>query len=596
MHLPRESRVRIAFYLALAGLILLGGRLVFLQAIKANYYRKISDENRIRSVSLHAYRGIVYDRQGRPFVDNRASFAVAAIPYELRGRKEDLQRIAEILSVDPAWLSQKLQSRRYTAHEPVPVVRDANFSIISKIAEQSENLPGVVFQPEPTRKYPQANNASHLIGYVSEISEEELSLPEGEGLSAGSYIGKMGIEKEYDQLLRGQDGAEYYEVTATGRIISKLPEEEGLPPTSGMDMVLSLDMRLQALAESLLSAYPRGCIIALDPFNGEVLCLASQPDFDANAFVSVLSPEEWRSLIENPDHPLLNRAIQSTYPPGSTLKLLVAGAALEEGLITPQTTFRPCVGGFQFGTRFFGCWKPEGHGTQNLIGGILNSCDAYFYQLGLKLGVDLIAKYAQESGFGKKTGIDLPQESKGFVPTTKFYNKRYGERGWTKSLAMNLAIGQGEFLATPLQVTCFYSALGNGGTIHRPHLLKKVISKSGRVWEYKASAAGHLPFDRKTLDILKEGCLAAVNDENGTGKLSRVPGIAVAGKTGSAENPHGNTHAWFVGYAPAQAPKIVVTALIENAGHGGDIAAPMVREIIKAYLEPQTELVTADSL
>src|SRR4030067_1385186 len=355
MQLPRENRDKIALYLGLFCLILLLGRLLFLEVLRASYYKKISDENRIRRVTLHAFRGMVYDRQGRALVSNRASFTVSAIPYELRGRTKELERAAEILGVDTAWFRQKIENRRYSIYEPVPIIRDADFGVISKLAEQSENLPGIIFQPEPVRKYPDLSLASHLVGYVSEISEEELGQrQEGElKLSPGSFIGKMGLEKEYDPLLRGRDGAEFYEVTATGRIIDKLPEEEGEVPTSGLDLVLSIDLTLQHLAESPLFAHPRGCILALDPQNGEVLCLASHPDFDANAFVSVLTSQEWQSLIGNPDRPLLNRAVQSTYPPGSTLKLLVAGAALEEGLITPQTTFRPCFGGFRFGERFF---------------------------------------------------------------------------------------------------------------------------------------------------------------------------------------------------------------------------------------------------
>src|SRR5574341_2288852 len=541
MYWPKEIRAVMALYIGLAGLILLSGRLVFLQVGKAPYYKKISEENRIRRVPLHAFRGMGYDRQGKALVTNRANFTVAVIPYELNDRSQELQRVAEILSVDSAWLRKKIEHPRYSVYEPLPLLRDADFSVISRIAEQSENLPGLVFQSEPTRKYSDLELARHLVGYVSEVSDEELKKKNTYRISAGSFIGKMGIEREYDQLLRGQDGAEFYEVTATGRIIGKLPDEEGEPSTSGLDLILSIDLNLQSLAESLLSSHPRGCLVALDPQNGEVLCLVSHPDFNANSFASVLTSQEWQSLVGNPDHPLLNRAIQSTYPPGSTLKLLVAGAALEQGLITPQTTFRPCIGGFQFGERFFRCWDPQGHGSQNLEGAIQYSCDTYFYQLGLKAGVDVIADYALRCGFGRKLGIDLPQESKGFVPTTKYYNKRFGEKGWTKSAAINLGIGQGEFLATPLQVACFYGALGNGGILYKPHVLKKVISKKGGTLEYKRTEIGHLPFSQATLDLLNQACLAVVNREGGTGWQARLPGVAVAGKTGSAENPHGET-------------------------------------------------------
>lgn len=590
MHWPRETRAKLTLYLVLFGFVLLAGRLAFLQVVKASYYKNISDENRIRRLPQPAFRGLIYDRQGRQMVSNRASFTVAIIPYEIRGNTQILSRASNMLGLDSTWLKKKLGSHRYSAHEPIPVVREADFVVISQIAEQSENLPGVVFQDEPTRKYPHLKGSSHMLGYVSEISEDELKGNQRPELSAGARVGKMGIEKEYDLLLRGRDGVDFYEVTATGRVIGKLPDQEDQLPSPGLDLVLTLDLEVQALAESLLAQYPRGCVIALDPKSGEVLCLVSQPGFDANSFASVLSPQEWLDLVEDPDHPLLNRAIQSAYPPGSTLKLMVAGAALETGLITPSTTLQSCNGGYQFGKRFFRCWDPQGHGAQDLKGAILYSCDTYFYQVGLKAGVDLIADYARRCGFGEKLGIDLPQESRGFVPTTGYYDKKFGQRGWTKSLALNLAIGQGEFLATPLQITSFFGALSNGGIIYRPHLLKKIISRQGKVQEYEKTAIGHLPFSKSTLELLNQACFAVVNQEGGTGRLARLADVAVAGKTGSAQNPHGNSHSWFVGYAPAEDPKIVVTVLVENAGHGGDVSAPIAREIIARYLQPGKEL------
>ncbi|OGC76596.1 MAG: penicillin-binding protein 2 [candidate division Zixibacteria bacterium RBG_16_50_21] len=587
----REYRARLALTIMIIALLVLGSRLSYLQVFKAPYYRQISDNNRIRTLPIAASRGTVYDRQGSIIVNNRPSFTVSVIPYEIRSEKQVLATVAEMLELDTLSLRKKVDSPRYSTYEMIPVKRDADLGIISRLAEQGENLPGVIPEAQATRKYPELRSLSHLIGYVGEISEEELEVKKRVGESYGTFMGKMGIEKSYDELLRGRDGADLYEVTARGRVVGKLPDEERVPPLPGLDLQLTLDLSLQVLADSLLKPHPRGCIVALDPNSGEILCLASQPGFDPNSFTSVLTYGEWQELSENPDHPLLNRAIQSAYPPGSTLKLMVAGAALERGLITPQTTFHPCYGGFQLGERFFRCWQPEGHGVQALRGAVLYSCDTYFYQVGLKCGIDLMAEYAEKCGFGRKTGIDLPQEAKGFVPNTEFYDQRYGRKGWTKSLALNLSIGQGEFLVTPLQLTNFFAALCNGGTLYRPHLLEKVLSRSGRIHEYEKTTIGHLPFSKKTISILKDACLAVVNEQGGTGWMAKIPDIMVAGKTGSAQNPHGNTHAWFVAYAPAENPQIVITVLIENAGHGGDVAAPIAREIIKAYLHPRTELV-----
>lgn len=590
MYWSKEKRAKSIVYLSLVGFLILFGRLLYLQVIKAPYYQKISDENRIRIVPVPAPRGMIYDRNGQTIVSNRASFTVALYPYEMRGQSQTLSTVSRILEQDSASLRKKIERPWYSAYEPVPVQRDADFPAIAKIAEQNENLPGVLFQAEPTRKYPDKGRATHLMGYVSEISEEELEISYNQGLWPGAYIGKMGIEKQYDELLRGRAGAHFYEVTAKGRIIGKLPDKEEQVPLAGVDLALTLDLDLQILAESLLSEYARGCIVALDPQNGEILCLASQPGFDANSFVSVLSSEDWQKLIENPNFPLLNRAIQSTYPPGSTLKLMMAGAALESGLVTPQSTFRPCYGGYQLGERFFRCWDPQGHGTQDLKGAIVRSCDTYFYQLGLRMGVDLISDYAVRCGFGTRVRIDLPQESKGFVPSSVYYDKRFGRKGWTKSLALNLAIGQGEFLVTPLQLASFYGALANDGMMYQPHLLKAIRPQQGKLLEYQKTVLRRLPFSKSTLEFLNQACIGVVNDPGGTGKQAALPGITVAGKTGSAQNPHGETHSWFVGYAPAEKARIAVCVLIENAGHGGDVAAPIVGQIIERYLRRDKEL------
>jgi penicillin-binding protein 2 len=324
--------------------------------------------------------------------------------------------------------------------------------------------------------------------------------------------------------------------------------------------------------------------VALDPANGEILAFVSKPVYNTAGLSVGISYEEWNRIVNDPDHPLLNRVIQSQYPPGSTAKLLVAGAALEENLVSPRSHMSaPCGGGYQFGNRFFRCWKPEGHGSLNLIGAIEQSCDVYFYQLGQKLGVNKWAEYAKKCGFGKRTGIDLPDEARGLAPTTDWYDRRLGKGKWSLGVMLNLAIGQGEFLNTPLQLANFYAALGNGGVLWKPHLLKKVQDQTG-VQEYRPEIVERLPFSQETLEILKKSMVAVVQGERGTAHRSQVEGITVAGKTGTAENPHGKEHAWFACFAPADNPKIALAVLVENAGHGGDIAAPIARQMLEAYL------------
>jgi penicillin-binding protein 2 len=377
----------------------------------------------------------------------------------------------------------------------------------------------------------------------------------------------------------------YLEVSAGGKILGPLKDKRPLPYTVGSDLVLTIDSDLQVEAESALSMFNAGAVVVLDPQNGEVLTLVSKPGFDPNQFSSFLDENTWENLINDPFHPLLNRAIQGSYPPGSTYKLLTAGAALESKLVDRNTTFSYCNGGFLFGNRVFRCWQPKGHGRLDLVQAIAQSCDVYFYQLSLKLGLDRWSEYARLCGLDKKYKIDLPDEIAGMIPTRQYYKKKFGQGEWIKNLVINLGIGQGEVLTTPLGLAVFYSALVNGGTVYQPHLLREIRSPEGRSTQNGKTVLSHLPFSSSTLEILKEGLVEAVNSPSGTGGLARISDIVVGGKTGTAQNPHGREHAWFVGFAPADHPKIVVAVLVEQAGHGGTYAAPIARRIIERYLK-----------
>jgi penicillin-binding protein 2 len=363
-----------------------------------------------------------------------------------------------------------------------------------------------------------------------------------------------------------------------------------------MDIVLTVDLELQRIAEAALDNQRSGAVVVLDPRDGAVLALASRPGYDPNLFSVGLSPEQWHELHSNPLHPLMDRATQALYPPGSTMKILTAAAALEEGIANPSTTMDVCTGAYRFGTRLFHCWRPQGHGTLTLLDAIQGSCDIYFYQLGLRLGVDRMARYAQKFGLTSVTGFELPGERPGFYPTTQWYDKTYGRRGWGKGVQLNLAIGQGEILVTPIELATFVAAVANGGKLYQPYVVATQVSDRKDAQAVKGP--GHrkpravLELSAATISTLKQAMEAAVSGPIGTGRLASVPGIRVAGKTGTAQNPHGRDHALFVGFAPVEAPEIAFAVVVENAGHGGSMAAPVAADIMKRYFHVSDTLRT----
>jgi penicillin-binding protein 2 len=323
----------------------------------------------------------------------------------------------------------------------------------------------------------------------------------------------------------------------------------------------------------------------MDPRTGEILAMTSVPGYDANIFSSVIPDSLWQVISNDSAKPLLNRPLTGRYPPGSPLKLVTIGAGLEEGIITAETRYDPCLGGKQFGNRFFRCWKPEGHGSVVAAGAIEQSCDVYLYQLGRKIGVDLLSEYLGKCGLGRPTGVDLPNEADGLNPNSVYYNERYGKGKWSWALVLNNAIGQGEILATPLQLTQIYCGLANNGTVYRPHIVKKEVSSDGKVMTISPQVSFRLPFSQKTLAILNEGIRLVVEGDHGTARRLRNPDYRIGGKTGTSQNPHGDNHSLFIGVAPLENPEIVVCAVVENAGHGSEVAAPVVGKVIRAYMD-----------
>jgi penicillin-binding protein 2 len=514
-------------------------------------------------------------------VVDRPSYTVSVVPSEVRQLDSLAAKLAPLLSMEADLIAQKVRQRRFRKYEPVRIKRDVDFETVCIIEEAADLYPGVIYQLDHARRYYYDDLACHLLGYVGEVDEQE-----SKGTyRIGSSIGRAGIEKQYDELLRGVDGVEYLEVSATGRIIGPLQERPGRDPVPGTELVLTIDLDLQLLADSLYGDTLRGAAVFVNPRNGSILCMVSKPTYDANLFSGYVARDDYQRLLQDEGRPQFDRAIAGTYPPGSTAKLMTAGAGLAEGIITPETRFSPCFGGYQFGSRYFRCHKLTGHGILDLYGAVEQSCDVYFYQLGLKLGLEKWQEYAEECGFDKRTGIDIPAEVSGHVPDRAWYNQAYGENGWTRAILLNLAIGQGELLTTPLRLAQFFCGLVNNGTVVTPHLLLGKRNQAGQFEPEEPEVESELPFSDVTLGILRRACVEVVHGDHGTARGSRLPGITMGGKTGTAQNPHGNEHAWFVGYAPADEPEIVGCVIVERAGHGSAVAAPIVRKVLMRYFE-----------
>ncbi len=578
----REERRRFALsVLAILLLVLLVG-LIRLQVLQHDDLSRQSRENRMHIQTITARRGLVMDRDGEIIIDNRPSFTVSIVKVE--SDSTTVSRLAELLEIPEEEVERRLMKNLISPYQPAPIARDVDFKTIAVAEEQSYRFPGVEVQLEEVRRYTEALGSEAFTGYAGEVSPEERSRAPRGKYRLGSVIGKKGIERQYDELLRGEDGQQYIEATAAGQTLGPMKDYPPKLPVPGANLELTIDNDLQRACVAAKDTFCCGAIVAMDPRNGEVLAMTSWPSYDANMFSRVIPDSAWLEISSNPHHPLLNRPLDGRYPPGSTIKLVTIGAALEEGLINENTTLKPCYGGYQFGNRYFKCWLSRGHGLTTPTTAIEQSCNVYLYQVGLKLGIDVFSSYLRECGFGKRTGIDLPNEAEGLNPNSEWYDREYGERKWSRGLVLNNAIGQGEILVTPLQLAQFYCGVANNGEVYRPHLVRRRLYPDGRVETVQPELSFRLPFGPGTLELLQEGYRLVVEGEHGTARRLRNPEYSIGGKTGTAENPQSENHSWFVGVAPLEAPEIVVAAIVEHGGHGSDVAAPMVGKIIKAYM------------
>jgi penicillin-binding protein 2 len=550
-------------------------KLYQIQILEGAHYRELAEGNRIRLLSIAPPRGEIWDRKGKVMATNRPTFVVSVIPFE-GNKKDSLMLLSKITRVPYDDIKKKLDSATNSL-QPVNIVLDASMDVVGKIKELEDKLPGVLVNTDVIRYYPYNSLASHILGYIGEVSKEELSTLEKEGVRMGDVVGKSGIEKEYQKELMGIPGGQQVEVDAMGRPIKVLGM---LSPTPGATVVTTIDLKLQELAErSLEDRGLPGAIVAMDPNNGEVLAMASYPEFDPNKFAKGITIQEWNELL-SPRRPLVNRAISSAYPPGSTFKIVTSLAALKENLVDRDSVFY-CPGYLMIGNRKFKDWTA--HGRIDFLDAIAESCDVTFYTLGLKLGAETLSKYARMLGLGKPTGIDLPGEVAGLIPDPSLRKEP-----WYLGDTANMAIGQGYVQVTPIQMAVMVSAIANGGKVYKPRIVSEIINQDGSKVVKPVTLINDLSRYKKEIDIIKEGMEMVV--EKGTGTPARLSGIRVAGKTGTAENfptrdnPKGKAHAWFIAYAPAENPKIAVSVLVEQGEHGSSTAAPIAAELIDYYL------------
>lgn len=572
-------------------------RLWHLQVVEGHRYRYQSENNRIRLEDIPAPRGIIFDRNGIPLVENRPAYHLQLIRDDVQDLNQTLQEVARLTGRNVEDFLEILEAnKQLPKFVPIRLAADLDRDSLARVEAQRVRLPGVVIHLEPKREYRFNKTAAHLIGYLSEITESELKSESYEGYVMGEDVGKFGVESAFEKYLHGRRGGRQVEVDAIGRRRRVLDE---VLPISGRSVWLTIDIELQKAAEVCLEGRV-GAIVAIDPNSGAVLALASNPVFDQEKFIRGLKRDEWQALSKDPTHPLLNRAIGAAYPPGSVYKPFLALAGLKEGLISSETIIG-CPGFFPFGNRRYRCWRDHGHGAMDLEQAIIQSCDVYFYQTGMRLGVDRIAQYANYFGLGERTGIGLHGEHPGLIPTSSWKRQATGVP-WQKGETLSIAIGQGFNLTTPLQMTLAFSAIANGGKLWQPFVVKRIEGNGpAMVDEIKPRLKRKIPIDARHFQLVQKGLLGVVEDPRGTAKAIRHKSVAIAGKTGTAQvvgmsegvnrkllekitRHKERDHAWFVGYAPAGEPQIAVGALVEHGGHGSSAAAPLVQKVIASYL------------
>ena len=593
-----RKKIKVYVVLVVISFLVILMRIWYLQILKGEDFMGQSEQNRVRKISLADYRGDIKDRLGNIIANVRPSFSLYVTPEDANNLSESLEFLSGLIEINKDKLTNDI--RRSPSFKNVLIKRDISRREVAYIEENKMLLPGIRIKVEPIRNYAHKNFASHVLGYLGEVSKGELKASKFSRYEPGDMVGKNGLEKIYESQLRGKKGFKEVEVDVSGRELKALRK---LSPKTGNSLVLTLDSRVQGKLETLMDEVlgensAEGSAVVMNVQSGEIIAMVSKPSFNPNSFATGISRKKWNNLVLDEKNPLQNRTIDGQYPPASTYKVVMAYAALSEKLIKPESTIF-CPGHFRLGKRNYRCWKKKGHGNMNLHDALVQSCDVYFYTIGHRLGINNLAKYATKIGLGELTGIELKGEKSGLVPS-KQWKKKFKNEPWYPGETISASIGQGYNLVTPLQSASMISTIASGGLLVRPYLVKRIEDSDGKlIQEIFPEIRRSIDIDPEVLKHLKEGLRGVVYDARGTGHRARLKNVIVAGKTGTAqvvgmkdseeidpeeETPYSHRdHAWFVAFAPYEKPEVAVSVIVEHGGHGGHTAAPIAREILKTY-------------
>lgn len=573
-------RARAASYLSLALILFLGSAFFRTQILGNKQWVLQAEENRLREVPIAAPRGIIKDRNGKIIAENVIGYSVSVLTQSEDSLRSTLRRLSGTIPITAQQVEQAVRRYRKAPTRPTVILADAPFDVVSVLEEHRVDFPSLIILSSPKRFYPNGPAVASFVGYVSEINEQELTQQEFSTYKAGQTIGKGGLERQYESILHGREGSRFVEVDARGRVVREqgAQERKALPAA---DLNTNIDLDLQVFTANLFADSLVGGAVAMDPETGAVLALYSAPSYDPNRFVGGIPASYWDSLRTDKDKPLYNKALQGIYPPGSTWKLATAVIGLEDKAITTTSRMpQPCTGYYYFGNRSWACWEKGGHGSLDLTGAIAKSCDVYFYQLGLKVGLSRLVAGGVKFGFAQRTGIDVPGEFKARFPDRiQYYDDKYGPRGYTPGAqALNLSIGQGDNAQTILNMARFYTALATDGHAAKPEIVRR-----------KPERVKIMDVSTEDMTRMREGMIG-VTSAGGTAASAALTGVTLAGKTGTAQTGALGSglcdHAWFVGFAPAEKPKVVISVMIECGGHGY-VAARIASQIVGKYLGVQ---------
>jgi len=578
----RFVRIKFIAWVVSIAVIVITIRLFYIQIVKGDYYRKLAESNCVNLIKIRAPRGYIYDKNYKPLVINKATYQLNIIPYYFKKNQDvskALNDISKIINTPVEEIENKIKEYREYILEPIVIKRNLNEQELSRLEEKAIEINGISISQEPIRYYNYDSFASHIIGYIGEISQSQLQ--NNKDYYPGDIIGQTGVENFYDKEIRGKDGVMYILTDAFGRQKEII---KTLPPKQGNNLVLTIDYNLQKFAEKLMEEHNyKGVIVASNPKTGEILCLVSKPDYNLNYFSGNIDIKEWKKLIRDKDNPLNNRVVQGLYSPGSIFKIAVGTGGLNEKVIETSTSFL-CEGIYWIKTWPYKCWRRSGHGLVDFYRAIAESCDIYFYKLGLKMKVELLYKYATMFGLGEKTGIDLPGEKSGLVPNRE-WKRRIDRTPWFPGNTVMMSIGQGYITATPLQIMNIMAVMANKGYAMKPFIVKAITTDNRRIIKLtEPKRLFEIKVSEDVINIMRNALRFVVQSNKGTGAKARIKGIISAGKTGTVENPHGETHAMFAGFAPFDNPQIVIFVLIEHGGGGGEVAAPVAGNVMEYYL------------